>query len=615
MKKNLLFILLWCFTATPLLATIDISKQENYLREHFVASTTTNYDAMDVYGILNFFMQYSESEKKWNYELAGLTWEEMAKAINGDPEVIFTKLSGKFVWKDISGFKVLTQLNLESKKFNGVFEGRYFKNLEVLYCYDNKLTALDVSKNVNLIILSCSNNKLTTLDVSKNLKLVKLICYRNNITSLNLLINSNLEYLDCDGNKLSALDLSKNVKLTFLDCRNNKLTELNLINNTILNKVYCFGNQLTTLDVSKNVNLKELYCYSNKLKVLDISKNVNLTILNCSSNQLITLDVSKNVNLKELNCSYNQLTSIDVSKNVNLITLYCNSNKLTTLDVSKNVNLNNLYCYSNQLTTLDVSKNVNLYNLYCYYNQLTTLDVSKNVNLINLYFYNNKVAQLQVPKVHKISELIGNYNNLKLSSLKGNFLTIKSLKLSPQATLQGGVKGIFEVLDLSSEYSIDGKYTTYTWYDKTTQQEIGAYALKGKFYAGPENAGKTLICKMKNELIPNFVLEYEVKIKNTVSFASRNINENIPEGFVWVGPQKNDTKSIQLFPNPVIDILKINTAAKVTSVSVYNYAGKEVKRYPRVINNELDLQDLPSGIYIVNIDTEIGTLSKKIIKK
>ncbi|MXO24397.1 T9SS type A sorting domain-containing protein, partial [Apibacter sp. B3924] len=352
-----------------------------------------------------------------------------------------------------------------------------------------------------------------------------------------------------------------------------------------------------------------------QLTTLDISKNVNLTNLYCSSNQLTTLDVSKNVNLTNLNCSYNQLTTLDISKNVNLNNLYCNSNQLTNLDISKNINLTSLDCNKNKLSVFDVSKNVNLIYLNCSFNQLTFLDVSKNFNLIYFYFNNNKIAQLIIPKVHKISELIGDYNNLKLSSLKGNFLTIKSLTLNPQATLQGGVKGIFEVLDLSSEYAIDGKYTTYTWYDKTTQQEVGVYALKGKFYAGPENAGKTLICKMKNELIPDFVLEYEVTIKNTVSFASRNINENIPEGFVWVGPQKNETESIQLFPNPVIDILKINTAAKVTSASVYNYAGKVVKRYPKVINNELDLQDLPAGIYIVNLATDQGILSKKIIKK
>ena len=573
MKKNLLFILLWCFTATPLLATIDISKQENYLREHFVASTTTNYDPMDVYGILNFFMQYSESEKKWNYELAGLTWEEMAKAINGNPEVIFTKLSGKFGWKNINGLKVLTHLSIGSQYFNGVFDGRYFKHLEYLGCYYNRLTALDVSKNVNLEYLNCFSNKLTTLDVSKNVNLTYLYCYENQLTTL---------------------DVSKNVNLTNL---------------------YCYRNQLTTIDVSKNVNLTYLYCFNNQLTTLDVSKNINLKSLGCYYNQLKTLDISKNVNLAHLSCFENQLTALDLSKNVDLRTLVCDSNQLTTLDVSKNVNLEELYCNLNQLTTLDVSKNVNLTTLNCYSNQLTTLDVTKNVNLLYLYFSDNKIDQLLIPTVHKISELSGINNNLKLSTLKGNFLTIKSLTLNPQATLQGGAKGIFELLDLSSEYSIDGKYTTYTWYDKTTQQEVGVYALKGKFYAGPENAGKTLICKMKNELIPDFVLEYEVTIKNTVSFASRNINENIPEGFVWVGPQKSETESIQLTPNPVIDVLKINTVAKVTSASVYNYAGKEVKRYPKVINNELDLQDLPAGIYIVNLTTDQGLLSKKIIKK
>ncbi|WP_303848790.1 T9SS type A sorting domain-containing protein [Apibacter mensalis] len=594
MKKNLLFILLWCFTATPLLATIDISKQENYLREHFVASTTTNYDAMDVYGILNFFMQYSESEKKWNYELAGLTWEEMAKAINENPEVIFTKLSRVFTWKASNNIKVLTQLNLSSRKFNGVFDGRYFKNLEYLNCYGNRLKAIDVSKNVNLTELYCFINPLTTIDVSKNI---------------------NLKLLDCRENQLTTLDVSKNVNLINLSCNQNQLTTLDVSKNVNLKELYCTHNKLKALDMSKNVNLIYLGCDYNQLTTIDVSKNVNLKGLWCYSNRLTALDVSKNVNLTDFQCYLNQLTALDVSKNVNLTTLRCEYNQLTTLDVSKNVNLISLLCDFNQLTTLDVSKNVKLTGLYCYFNQLTNLDISKNVKLEGLYCYNNKIAQLLVPKVHKISKLIGDNNNLKLSALKGNFLAIESLKLNPQATLQGGVKGIFEVLDLSSEYSIDGKYTTYTWYDKTTKQEVGVYALKGKFYAGPENAGKTLICKMKNELIPNFVLEYEVKIKNTVSFASRNINENIPEEFVWIGPQKNETESIQLFPNPVIDVLKINTAANVTSASVYNYAGKEVKRYPRVINNELDLQDLPAGIYIVNIDTEIGRLSKKIIKK
>ena len=573
MKKNLLFILLWCFITTPMLATVDISKQENYLREHFVISTTTNYDAMDVYGILNFFMQYSENKQKWNYELAGLTWEEMAKAINGNPEVIFTKLSGVFTWKTSNNFKVLTKLNIGAKFFNGVFDGRYFKNLEYLDCDGDYLTSLDVSKNVNLTELYCDRNQLKTLDVSKNVNLINLNCSFNPITFLDISKNVNLKQLKCYYNKLKALDVSKNINLTYLNC---------------------YMNQLTTIDVSKNVNLTYLGCFYNQLTTLDVSKNVNLNDLFCYSNQLTTLDVSKNVNLKNLRCFENQLTVLDVSKNVNLKELICDRNQLKSLDVTKNVNLDALYCESNQLTNLDVSK---------------------NFNLKYFYFNNNKIAQLLVPKVHKISSLKGINNNLKLSTLKGNFLTINNLKLSPQATLQGGAKGIFELIDLSSEYSIDGKYTTYTWYDKTTQQEVGTYALKGKFYAGPENAGKTLICKMKNELIPNFVLEYEVKIKNTVSFASRNINENIPEGFVWVGPQKNETESIQLFPNPVIDILKINTTANVTSASVYNYAGKEVKRYPKVINNELDLQDLPAGIYIVNLTTDQGILSKKIIKK
>ena len=62
----------------------------------------------------------------------------------------------------------------------------YFPKLETLYCANNKLTELDVSKNTNLIELECYQNQLTELDVRQNTKLVTLWCSQNNLTSLNV---------------------------------------------------------------------------------------------------------------------------------------------------------------------------------------------------------------------------------------------------------------------------------------------------------------------------------------------------------------------------------------------------------------------------------------------
>ena len=50
----------------------------------------------------------------------------------------------------------------------------------------NQLTAIDVTKSVNLTFLECSYNQLTSLDVSKNVNLTWLNCTENSISELDI---------------------------------------------------------------------------------------------------------------------------------------------------------------------------------------------------------------------------------------------------------------------------------------------------------------------------------------------------------------------------------------------------------------------------------------------
>ena len=95
-----------------------------------------------------------------------------------------------------------------------------------------------------------------------------------------------LDFLFCSNNQLTALDVSKNTALTLLDCSNNQLTALDVSKNTALTSLECGYNQLTTLDVSKNTALIKLYCSHNQLTALDLSKNTALTMLFCNNNQI-----------------------------------------------------------------------------------------------------------------------------------------------------------------------------------------------------------------------------------------------------------------------------------------------------------------------------------------
>ncbi len=240
-------------------------------------------------------------------------------------------------------------INVNKKEISSLKGIELFTALRWLYCDDNNLSALDVSKNTALRELWCQDNNLSALDVSKNTALTTLECY---------------------GNQLTALDVSKNTSLTSLGCSSNKLTVLDVSKNTSLTTLLCGSNKLTALDVSKNTALTNLSCSSNQLGALDVSKNTALTTLDCYTNHLIALDVSKNTALTTLYCYTNQLTALDVSNNTALTALLCQTNQLKSLDVSKNTALTNLSCAGNQLKSLDVSKNTALKNLNCAGNQI-----------------------------------------------------------------------------------------------------------------------------------------------------------------------------------------------------------------------------------------------------
>ena len=159
------------------------------------------------------------------------------------------------------------KINCFRKRITNLKGIEYFTSLNNLWCAENKLTALDVSKNTALTDLYCSSNQLTTLDVSKNTALTDLDCGRNQLTTLDVSKNTALTYLSCGYNQLTTLDVSKNTALTYLSCRNNQLTTLDVSKNTALTKLSCDNNQLTSLDVS-NTDMDNLNCYDNIYQIV-----------------------------------------------------------------------------------------------------------------------------------------------------------------------------------------------------------------------------------------------------------------------------------------------------------------------------------------------------------
>ncbi|MDR2907226.1 MAG: M6 family metalloprotease domain-containing protein [Bacteroidales bacterium] len=76
-----------------------------------------------------------------------------------------------------------------------------------------------------------------------------------------------------------------------------------------------------------------------------------------------------------------------------------------------------------------------------------------------------------------------------------------------------------------------------------------------------------------------------------------------------------DETILNLYPNPVTDVLNIQTDETITEIRILNLNGREVKRF-RGNQKSLNVQSLPTGLYVVNIYTANGgVISVKIVKQ
>lgn len=70
----------------------------------------------------------------------------------------------------------------------------------------------------------------------------------------------------------------------------------------------------------------------------------------------------------------------------------------------------------------------------------------------------------------------------------------------------------------------------------------------------------------------------------------------------------------RLYPNPVVDMMMIKTDATVLRTEVYNLAGMKIKQLTGEVK-VVDMSDLSSGTYLINVQTKDGSYRQKFVKK
>ncbi len=187
---------------------------------------------------------------------------------------------GQVLTSNISGVQFLDVSDFGISDLTGIED---FTSLVHLDCYDNSLTNLDVSQNINLEWLDCESNYITNLDVSQNINLKTLWCYENQLQSINVTGCNNLEDFEFDNNQLNSIDISSNINIIHIDAFDNNLTSLDISNNTALTDLNCRNNNLISLDLSNNSNIEVIRVQSNNLECLNIKNGNNSALIGLSA--------------------------------------------------------------------------------------------------------------------------------------------------------------------------------------------------------------------------------------------------------------------------------------------------------------------------------------------
>ncbi|MCL2511317.1 MAG: leucine-rich repeat protein [Bacteroidales bacterium] len=199
--------------------TQDLYAAEPVWQDFNIVGSCQIYHEDDKEGLRSFLRQLSAEADKINAEQLGLT---VSDTLNWQIDEEWVNKIVNLTW-NTEVPKRLTQIGWGDKNLTGTLNASIWKKLEVLDCYGNQLTAIELGADMALWRLDCGGNQLTELDVSANSKLRDLRCHTNKLTALNLSTNTLLQMLLCYNNQLTELDVSANAALTIFECFNNRL--------------------------------------------------------------------------------------------------------------------------------------------------------------------------------------------------------------------------------------------------------------------------------------------------------------------------------------------------------------------------------------------------------
>lgn len=248
-------------------------------------------------------------------------------------------------------------------------------------------------------------------------------------------------------------------------------------------------------------------------------------------------------------------------------TLNVSSKSITDLTgIEAFTNITRLNCEFNNLNALNISALTGLLRVRCKNNNISTLNVSSNTLLTRIWAQNNDITAINTVSNSNLQQLRVQNNDLTVLDVSSNSNLI-------QLRCQGN--------NLTELNAKTGNNTNMTFFIANNNPSLACIEVDDITYADA-----------------NFTKDATATFSTDCSTLS-NLDFDL-------------TQDLSIYPNPTSNSIVVSSASNITSLKLYNLLGELIMVVKN--RNKLDLSNLNSGIYLVNIQTEKGKITKKVIK-
>lgn len=460
----------------------------------------------------------------------------------------------------VSAFPALKVLDLSSNNLSGTLAGINGLPLQVLNISNNNLSG-DISAEIaglsSLVELGIGSNHFT---------LGNFETYVSNFPNLEF-----LDISDTDIQKIPASFVSLS-KLKNLVLNNNKISDYSALSLLFsLEELQISGNELPKIpkEISALQYLKSLNLSNNQLtSAAEISSNRQLEWLSLEQNKFINIpqEILQLTNLVHLNLGRNQISGGLSSLNAlrNLQQLWLNNNLLEKDFPTELLNNKNLMMLSLRSNNISGELPANLPPI---------TDLSNNrfsLKNIENYLVQNQPSTEFIYSPQRYDEA------LTLNAALGS-----SARLSQSlSTAEGYQFSWFKNLE-DNLYSSAENYNL----NRVSESDFTKYTAEAYIVKPAEN----------------YLLELSL-FREPITLTSVDA----------LGTNEVQQQDIIIYPNPTSDYLYIKTEQKPESIRIYDLQGNLIRTESKL---KINVNTLPSAVYIISLKTEKGFRAFKFIKK